>query len=172
MACRRAMTRLFNPKEEFALNQKPEMKPENRCAVTEGMLPGCCAPMVFPFIAEQETNSPRYDADDALKNGTLFPGLNLPFHMAMQNRFPTVPKALAELMALDFAIDELGLYLDTHPDDMEALDVFNSYISLAKQGRARYESAYGPLAKRYISEDGKYTWINSPWPWEKEGEMK
>ena len=52
----------------------------------------------------------------------------------MQSRFPTVPAALAELMALDFAIDELGLYLDTHPNDSEALELFNSYIKLAQQG--------------------------------------
>ena len=135
-------------KEESTLNVKPE---QTGCAVTEGTLPGTCAPMVFPFIAMQTENSERYDSSEALKSGTLF---------------PTVPAALAELMALDFAIDELGLYLDTHPNDSEALELFNSYIKLAQQGRTKYEAMYGPLAKKYISEDGKYTWINDPWPWE------
>ena len=150
-------------KEESTLNVKPE---QNGCAVTEGRLPGTCAPMVFPFIAMQTENSERYDSSEAPKSGTLFPGLNLPFHVEMQSRFPTVPAALAELMALDFAIDELGLYLDTHPNDSEALELFNSYIKLAQQGRTKYEAMYGPLAKQYVSEDGKYTWINDPWPWE------
>ena len=145
---------------------RPEMKPERRCAVTEGTLPGRCAPMVYPFIAMQEQGSERYDSSEALRSGTLFPGLNLPFHVEMQTRFPYVPAALAELMALDFAIDELGLYLDTHPDDREALDLFHSYINLSRQGREKYEEMYGPLDRRYISANGKYTWINNPWPWE------
>ena len=145
------------------------VKPEGTCQVTEGMLPGKCAAMAFPFIAMQSEHAERYDSNEALKNGTLFPGLHLPFHAEMQSRFPTVPAALAELMALDFAIDEMGLYLDTHPNDSEALELFNSYIKLAQEGRRKYESMYGPLAKRYVSEDGKYTWINDPWPWDLEG---
>lgn len=148
------------------------VKPEAGCAVTEGKMPGYCAAMAYPFVAMQTEQSPRYDNHEALKNGTLFPGLYLPFHAEMQTRFPTVPAALAELMALDFAIDEMGLYLDTHPHDTEALELFHSYIQLAQQGRQKYEEQYGPLAQRYISADGKYTWINDPWPWEAEGGKK
>ena len=143
-------------------------KPEVNCPETEGMLPGNCAAMAFPYVAMQREQAERYDCNDALKNGTLFPGLRLPFHAEMKTRFPTVPAALAELMALDFAIDEMGLYLDTHPNDSEALGLFQSYIKLAQQGRKKYESMYGPLQKRYVSEDGKYTWINRPWPWDYE----
>lgn len=153
------------------MNQKPEAAPENSCVAADGLLPGCCAPLAFPFVAAQENNAPRYDAEEALKSGTLFPGLHLPFHAAIQGRFPNIPKALAELMALDFAIDELGLYLDTHPEDTEALEVFQSYIALAKQGRARYESLYGPIAKQYVTGNS-YHWINDPWPWETEGAAK
>ena len=69
-------------KEESTLNVKPE---QTGCAVTEGTLPGTCAPMVFPFIAMQTENSERYDSSEALKSGTLFPGLNLPFHVEMQS---------------------------------------------------------------------------------------
>ena len=142
-------------------------KPETGCAVTEGKLPGdYCAAMAYPFIAMQAEQSARFEDSEALKNGTLFPGLRLPFHAEMQTRFPNLPAAMAELMALDFAIDEMGLYLDTHPDDAEALDLFNSYVRLAQQGRQKYEAQYGPLAKRYISPDGKYTWVNDPWPWD------
>ncbi len=132
----------------------------------EGRLPGTCASMVFPYIPMQEYNSERYDSNEALKAGTLFPGLNLPFHAEMKSRFPSEPAALTELMALDFAIDELALYLDTHPNDEEALALFHSYIRLSQQGRSKFEALYGPLDKKYISEDGKYTWINNPWPWE------
>ena len=45
--------------------------------------------------------------------------------------------ALCELMALDFAINELGLYLDTHREDKEALQLYTNYVTLAKEGRQR-----------------------------------
>ena len=76
--------------------------------------------------------------------GTLFPGLDLPFRKELRSRFPQVNEALLELMALDFAIDELGLYLVTHADDKEVLDLYWKYIALAKEGRARYQEQYGP----------------------------
>ena len=145
------------------MNVKPE---QTGCAVTEGTLPGTCAPMVFPFIAMQTENSERYDSSEALKSGTLFPGLNLPFHVEMQSRFPTVPAALAELMALDFAVKELNLYLDTHSGDQEALDLYASYIKMAREGRAKYIAQYGPLNSDDLTPEGGYAWLNDPWPWE------
>ena len=148
------------------MNQKPDTLPQATCSVMEGTLPGTCASMVFPYIPMQEYNSKHYDSNEALRSGTLFPGLNLPFHAEMKSRFPSEPAELIELMALDFAIDEMALYLDTHPNDDEALSLFHSYIRLSQQGRTKFEALYGPLDKKYISKDGKYTWVNDPWPWE------
>ena len=71
-------------------------------------------------------------------------------------------------MALDFAIDELGLYLVTHADDKEVLDLYWKYIALAKEGRARYQEQYGPLTQTEITEGG-YKWLNDPWPWDEGG---
>ena len=94
-----------------------------------GTLPnGCCAPLAFPYVPVQKNDPERYSQQDALKAGTLFPGLNLPFHAQMKTKFPAVNTALSELMALDFAIDELGLYLVTHSQDQEALQLYWSYI--------------------------------------------
>ena len=72
------------------------------------------------------------------------------------------------LMALDFAIDELGLYLVTHADDKEVLDLYWKYIALAKEGRARYQEQYGPLTQTAVTEGG-YKWLNDPWPWDEGG---
>ena len=87
------------------------------CREMDGSLPGGCGNMVFPYIAMQRENAQRYDNREALLQGTLFPGLDLPFRKELRSRFPQVNEALLELMALDFAIDELGLYLTTHPND-------------------------------------------------------
>ena len=34
---------------------------------------------------------------------------------------------MTQLMALEFAVIELGMYLDTHPDDREAAALFRDY---------------------------------------------
>ena len=134
-----------------------------------GTLPnGCCAPLAFPYVPVQKNDPERYSQQDALKAGTLFPGLNLPFHAQMKTKFPAVNPALSELMALDFAIDELGLYLVTHADDQEVLNLYWKYIALAKEGRARYQEQYGPLTQTTVTEGG-YRWLNDPWPWDEGG---
>ena len=104
----------------------------------------------------------------ALQQGTLFPGLDLPFHKELKSRFPAANTALSELMALDFAIDELGLYLVTHAEDQEVLALYWEYIRLAQEGRARYEAQYGPLTQTTVTEGG-YRWLKDPWPWDEGG---
>ena len=141
------------------------------CGVMEGSMPGTCANLAFPYIPMQNKNAQRYDAADALAAGTLFPGLNLPFFKAVKSRMNTDNTPLGELMALGCAINELGLYLDTHPDDSEALTLYTRYVQLFQEGRSRYESMYGPLQQTAVTEAG-YTWLNDPWPWEYDGGKK
>ena len=71
-------------------------------------------------------------------------------------------------MALDFAVDELGLYLVTHPEDQEALELYWNYIRLAQEGRDKYQQAYGPLTQTDVTP-GSYRWLNDPWPWDEGG---
>ena len=138
------------------------------CREMDGSLPGGCGNMVFPYIAMQRENAQRYDNREALLQGTLFPGLDLPFRKELRSRFPQVNEALLELMALDFAIDELGLYLTTHPNDQQALELYWSYIRLGRAGRAKYEETNGPLLQTDITEGG-FRWLDDPWPWDKGG---
>lgn len=147
--------------------EKPNQNQNNAaCGVQEGTLPGCCGPMVFPFIAMQEKNPPRFNRMEALQTGTLFPGLDLPFKAALQARTKMPNTALVELMALDFAIHELGLYLDTHADDQEALQLYWSYIKLSEEGREKYRKLYGPLMKTDLTPEDGFSWLKNPWPWE------
>lgn len=138
------------------------------CGVGSGELPGVCAPLAFPYIPMQENDPPRYAQNDAMRAGTLFPGLDLPFHQEIQSRFPAANTALTELMALDFAISELGLYLTTHKDDAEALELYWSYVRLGQQGREKYVEQYGPLCLTDLTP-GSFKWLNDPWPWDMEG---
>ena len=40
-----------------------------------------CAPLAVPYVPFQQTGSKRYSQAEALNNGTLYPGLNLPFRV-------------------------------------------------------------------------------------------
>ena len=105
----------------------------------------------------------QYNADEGHMRGTLFPGLDLPFQNRVNTQKPTGP--MAELMALGFAVHELGLYLDMHPHDSEALELFNTYVKLQQAAKQKYEATHGPLTMA-TPQSGEYTWSNGPWPWE------
>ena len=149
--------------------EKPNQTPENNCGVGQGSLPGCCASLVFPYIPMQEPNPVRFSRMEALQTGTLFPGLDLTFKAAIQAKTKMANTALVELMALDFAIDELGLYLVTHSNDQEVLQLYWSYIKLAKEGREKYQKMYGPLLQTDLTPEDGYAWLKDPWPWDEGG---
>lgn len=137
------------------------------CSTGQGTLPGgVCAPLAFPYVPMQNKNPERFSNMEALQTGTLFPGLDLPFKEAIQAHTQLSNTALVELMAIDFAIDELGLYLVTHAQDQEALDLYWSYIKLAQEGREKYEKMYGPLQQTDLTPEQGYAWLKDPWPWD------
>ena len=158
-------------KPETMPEMKPDMKPPaTSCGTGKGSLPGgCCGSLASPYIPMQEQNPVRFSRMEALQTGTLFPGLDLPFKEAIQAKTKLANTALVELMALDFAIDELGLYLVTHSEDQEALQLYWSYIKLAKEGREKYQKMYGPLLQTDLTPEEGYIWLKDPWPWEEGG---
>ncbi len=74
---------------------------------------------------------------------------------------------LEELQAVDFVILELTLYLDTHPDDYNAIQQFNMYVKTRKQIKNRFEKEFGPLTHfGYSYSDYPWNWKDAPWPWQ------
>jgi len=74
-------------------------------------------------------------------------------------------KMLDEIMAADFMLEDLELYLNTHPYDQRALCIYMNYVPKAKWLRCNYERIYGPITAT-ASCSYPWPWINSPWPWE------
>ena len=140
------------------------MNQENREAAYQGRLPAM-APLANPYVPFQLENPPKYEAKKALTRGTLFPGLDLPF-LGMVNKGNLPATTLAELQALDFAIVELALYLDTHREDSEALELYRKYQELYQRCRQIYEKKYGPLSHSSAGDGEDYPWLNDPWPWD------
>ena len=138
-------------------------KNQNQSHGYNGRLPAM-APLANPYVPFQLENAPKYESRKALVRGTLFPGLDLPFlGMVNKNELPVTP--LTELQTMAFMIQELALYLDTHRDDMEALELYRSYQKMYHEGRKEYEKQCGPLT-HMSHEDGPYRWLDEPWPWE------
>ena len=52
---------------------------------------------------------------------------------------------------------------------MEALQLYWSYIKLAKEGREKYQKMYGPLLQTDLTPEDGYAWLKDPWPWEEGG---
>ena len=107
----------------------------------------------------------KYPARRGLIRGTLYPGLDLPF-LGMVNELEKSDTPLHELQALAFAIQELGLYLDTHREDGDAAQLFAEYADLYRKGLDVYQQKFGPLCQKDAVQDGAYLWTQGPWPWE------
>jgi spore coat protein JB len=74
---------------------------------------------------------------------------------------------LRRLQALEFTALELNLYLDTHPDDMNALRDFNAISAELAEVKKEYEARYGPLLNfGHSLSPGEWRWLEEPWPWE------
>ncbi|OPX86252.1 MAG: CotJB protein [Pelotomaculum sp. PtaB.Bin104] len=74
---------------------------------------------------------------------------------------------LLDIQQLEFTAIELNLYLDTHPDDQQALNLYNSIVPQLRKCIESYEQRFGPLF-HYGMSTSKYPWqwIKSPWPWD------
>ena len=66
-----------------------------------------------------------------------------------------------QIRAYDFAITELGLYLDTHPDDQKALCLHRKYAKEVKELKDKYQKVFGPLTIYYPCH--KWRWLEEPW---------
>lgn len=66
-----------------------------------------------------------------------------------------------------FAIDEIVLYLDTHPSCQNALNYYHKYNELRREAVEEYNRLYGPLTAKQVRSREKWTWTNEPWPWER-----
>ncbi len=69
---------------------------------------------------------------------------------------------LMGIKELNFSIIELGLYLDTHPDDQRALCMYREYCRKLRDLTDKYQKMYGPLTIYFPCN--KWRWLEEPWP--------
>lgn len=77
-------------------------------------------------------------------------------------------QALKQLACADFVALELHLYLDTHPDDAAAMELYTQAVRRAKMLMEDYERRFAPLRASSAAGSVPWRWIESPWSWEQE----
>ena len=79
----------------------------------------------------------------------------------MENR----EELMKKIMQYKFAVNDLSLYLDTHPNDRNALRLHNEYVKELKEAEKCYEEKFGPLT--FETQMDTWQWIEDKWPWER-----
>ena len=77
-------------------------------------------------------------------------------------------RMLLRLMALSFAINDLNLYLDLHPEDMANFEQFKKYARELDDLELNYVKKYGPIVV-CESDGATFNWVKNPWPWDNKG---
>ena len=73
---------------------------------------------------------------------------------------------LYQIMEYDFAVNDLNLYLDLHPEDEAIYEKLKEYVRLCIELKDRYAKEYGPLILEQVNSKN-YEWMKNPWPWDK-----
>ena len=77
---------------------------------------------------------------------------------------------MMRIMEISFTMDDLRLYLDTHPDDKEAIGLYNQFNADRKKLLQRMEVEFYPLTANCIVDakgnEDHFSWIDGAMPWE------
>lgn len=135
--------------------------------------------LAIPFNPIQQWDGQQYEPAQALKVGTIFPNLNKPFFAAESLPGESVPNAagrdtaqknqeqqerenlMAKIQAVSFVLDDLALYLDTHPNESAPAEMRNNLIQERKKLLQDFSTRFYPLTRDCIG-----FWTEGPMPWE------
>lgn len=121
-----------------------------------------------------------YENEKAFAIGTIFPQLNKPIHFAEdfelqinKQSLNDRDKLMREIQEVSFVIDDIRLYMDTHPEDQEGLEVLKKSIIKRKELLKQFASQYAPLTMDCMAEiyekkpdSNCYCWQKGEIPWE------
>ena len=130
---------------------------------------------LYSGLVKGEDNPKLVSVDEGFLRGNMFADEYKPYKNYKVKKI--VPKTqreelLLEIMELSFAINDLNLYLDLHPEDKHMLKKFNELVEKSCKCEMEYVKNYGSLEVIDNTSDEKFEWIKNPWPWDNEGGTK
>ncbi|MBO4601024.1 MAG: spore coat protein CotJB [Bacilli bacterium] len=69
-----------------------------------------------------------------------------------------------KIMEESFIINDLNLYLDIYPNDIDIYQFFKKHEKLLNDYIYEYQNKYGSICLN--SQKDSYDWLNGSWPWE------
>lgn len=79
---------------------------------------------------------------------------------------------LDNIHALSFGAYDIMLFLDTHPNDEKALELYTQLCASLASATMDYENKYGPLRASASKNQIPFQWVaeDYDWPWAKRGD--
>lgn len=123
-----------------------------------------------PFYTnEKKSNNDLYDTYNGFIRGNMFKSLYDPYLKTEPYEVKAMneqAETLTYIDALCFAMNDINLYLDVYPDDMNMINLFNKIRKEKETVTKDYESKYGPITLDSNSLDSyPWAWDDMPWPW-------
>ena len=123
---------------------------------------------------------PLYDDGKALRQGTIFQELDLPFYVtegipAGQAVQSGESQLLCQIQQVSFVLDDLTLYLDMHSEDGQALAMYQEKLEVRDQLKKEFAQKFYPLTRDCVAYcqgqggvhgDHAFCWQDGPIPWE------
>lgn len=123
-------------------------------------------------LAQQSAATSRNNAapQNNMASPNMMPARNMStMAVAQANRSSAGNKLQAkqQLAQSCFAVHEAVLYLDTHPNDQNALEYYRKKQQQLIQANENYQKIVGPTRSCMVdTNSGSWRWIETPWPWE------
>lgn len=124
----------------------------------------------FMEIPGNDFNQKISSVDDGFLKGNMFLDEYKPYKNYKVKPIKTNNKKeqqLYKIMALGFAITDLNLYLDLHPEDTESFKKFKFFVKQKDALEEEFVKEYGPLKLEQASGN-TFNWV-SDFPWERTG---
>ncbi len=126
-----------------------------------------------------------YDENEALHKGTIFPELDKPFFVTVESAEPEKKEdgrsekqrqreeLLLQIQKVSFVVDDVRLYMDTHPKDRQGLALLKAMVQRRKALLKEYALEFYPLTMDCMADiyeenpdSDCYCWQEGPCPWE------
>ena len=78
----------------------------------------------------------------------------------------TQAQLMRKIQETDFALQEVTLFLNTHPHCKKALKYFHEIRNESLALTGEYEKRFGPVTAAGNNCENGWRWADTPWPWQ------